>query len=146
MQTAQRKRSLLFGGALLILIGLFAGVAVPAMATARLGLAAHLAGVQGGLLVMVVAFAWPHLALDERAERIAFGATLFSNYGLYGALQLAAVFGTSRATPIAGAGSSGSLWQEALVEGLLYIGAISAIVALGLIVWGLRPGTKPQPA
>jgi hydroxylaminobenzene mutase len=147
MEQTARKRSLLFGGALLILIGLFAGAAVPAMATARLGLAAHLAGVQGGILVMVLAFAWPHLVLDERAERTAFVTTLLSNYTLYAALQLAAVFGTSRSTPIAGSGTSGSAWQEALVEGALYIGAISAVVALCLVVWGLRPGrTPPQGA
>lgn len=142
---AHRQRQLLFGGALLILIGLFSGALIPAMSTARSGLAAHLAGVQGGMLVMLFAFAWPHLDLSAGREKTAFVCTLLSNYVLYAALQLAAVLGTSRSTPIAGAGNAGTELQEALVDVLLFVGAGSAIVALVLIVIGLRPASA-RPA
>lgn len=139
-----RKRTLLFGGALLILVGLFSGTAIPVMATARLGLSAHLAGVQSGMLVMIVGLTWSYVALSPALETTAFVTTLFSNYALYIALQLAAIWGTSRSTPIAGAGSSGSPLEEALVDGLLVAGSLSGIIAIALIVWGLRPGAGQE--
>ena len=58
--------------------------------------------------------------------------------GLRLALLLAAAFGTSAATPIAGAGFSGSAWQEALVTGLLYSGSAAIIAAALLVIYGLR--------
>ncbi|NQY92152.1 MAG: hydrogenase, partial [Deltaproteobacteria bacterium] len=42
MKNGDRKRSLLFTGALLVLVGLLSGVAIPVTTTARLGLSAHL--------------------------------------------------------------------------------------------------------
>lgn len=144
MMDDTRKRTLLFGGALLVLVGLFSGASIPAMATARLGLSAHLAGVQSGMLVMIVGLTWSYVTLSPALATTAFVTTLFSNYALYVALQLAAIWGTSRSTPIAGAGSSGSPLEEALVDGLLYAGSVSGIIAVALIVWGLRPGA-PEP-
>ena len=146
MKNADRKRSLLFAGALLVLVGLLSGVAIPATTTARLGLSAHLAGVQGGMLVMIVGLAWNHLHLSPRLAATAFGTTIFSNYALYAALQLAAVWGTSRSTPIAGEGASGSSMQESAVDLLLYSGSAAAIVALTLVVWGLVPSRDEQPS
>ncbi len=142
MSKPDRKQSLLFTGALLVLIGLLSGVAVPAMANARLGLSAHLAAVQGGMLVMIVGLAWSHVHLAEQQARVAFATTVFSNYALYAALQLAAVLATSRSTPIAGKGAAGSVVQESLVDTLLYAGSGAALVAIGLVAWGLRPGGR----
>jgi len=142
MMDERRGRSLLFAGALLVLVGLLSGAAIPAMATARLGLSAHLGGVQGGILVMVVGLAWRHVVLSPALETTAFVTTVFSNYALYLALQLAALWGTSRSTPIAGAGSAGGPLREAFVSGVLYAGSLSAILAMALVVWGLRPAAR----
>ena len=139
MKNADRKRSLLFAGALLVLVGLLSGFAIPTTTTARLGLSAHLAGVQGGMLVMIVGLAWNHLHLSPRLAATAFGTTIFSNYVLYAALQLAAVWGTSRSTPIAGEGTSGTATQEGAVDLLVGLGAIAGLAAIGLVVWGLMP-------
>lgn len=139
MADQRRSQTLLFAGALLLLTGLLSGAAIPAAATARLGLSAHLGGVQGGMLVMIVGLAWHRITLSPPLETTCFVTTVFSNYALYLALQLAALWGTSRSTPIAGAGSEGSPLQEAFVDGVLYAGSLSAILAAGLVVWGLRP-------
>ena len=54
------------------------------------------------------------------------------------ALFLAAAFGTSRATPIAGAGFQGAAWQEWSVAALLYPGSVAIMVAAALVLYGLR--------
>lgn len=142
MMENERSQTLVFAGAVLVLIGLLSGAAIPAMTSARLGLSAHLAGVQGGMLVMIVGLAWSRVTLSSTLETTAYVTTVFSNYALYLALQLAAVWGTSRSTPIAGAGSVGGPLQEAAVDGILYAGAVSAMVAVALVVWGLRPSAR----
>ena len=135
----RRSQALLFAGALLVLIGLLSGAAVPAMATARLALSAHLAGVQGGMLLLIVGVAWHRIALSPTLATTCFVTSVFSSYVLYLALQLAAFWATSRSTPIAGAGSEGSPLQEAVVDGFLYVGSAAALVAVALMAWGLRP-------
>ena len=54
------------------------------------------------------------------------------------AVLLAAAFGTSRATPIAGAGFQGAAWQEWSVAALLYPGSIAIMVGATLVLYGLR--------
>ncbi len=53
-------------------------------------------------------------------------------------LLLAGVFGTSRSTPLHGAGHAGSPWQESLVYAGLAAGALAVLVASALVLWGLR--------
>lgn len=52
---------LCFTGVLLFLFGLLAGFAIPAFANTRLGLSAHLTGVQSGTALIVLGLLWPHL-------------------------------------------------------------------------------------
>src|ERR1700732_1811818 len=53
------------------------------------------------------------------------------------ALLLAAMGGTSRSTPIAGAGFTGAPWQEMAVTLLLTSASVAIIVATGLMPFGL---------
>ena len=88
-------------GALLFVLGLVNGALVSALPNGRMGLSAHLAGVQNG---------------------------------------------TSRVTPIAGAGFEGSVWQEGLVAVLLYSGSAGIFLGAGLVFWGLRAITREAAA
>ena len=56
------------------------------------------------------------------------------------------MFGTSRVTPIAGAGFEGAAWQEGLVAVLLYTGSAGILVGAGLVFWGLRANTREVAA
>jgi hydroxylaminobenzene mutase len=58
-------------------------------------------------------------------------------YAIFTSLTLAAVWGTSRATPIAGAGHQASRPREAAVTVLLTGGSLSILVAVALVLWGL---------
>src|SRR5262245_9526620 len=54
-------RQLCFHGVLLLALGLLSGFSVPFVATPRIGLSAHLAGVQSGMLLVILGLLWPRL-------------------------------------------------------------------------------------
>ena len=132
-------RRLCWFGVLLILLGLATGAFIPLFDNARQGLAAHTGGVQNGILLTVLGLLWRHLRLSARVERVAIVASAFSLYVIWIALVLAAIFGTSRSTPIAGAGHLGEAWQETLVATLFGAGSLALIAAILGVLWGLRP-------
>ena len=132
-------RRMCWFGVLLILLGLATGAFIPMFDNARQGLSAHTAGVQNGIVLTVLGLLWRHLHLATRLERLAAVASVFSLYAIWIALVLAAVFGTSRSTPIAGTGYQGEAWQEALVSTLFGVGSGALIVAILCVLWGLRP-------
>ncbi len=130
-------RRLCWHGVFLFLLGLLNGALVPYFENPRMGLSAHLAAVQSGMALLIFGFLWPHLTLRGRE-----GATLLlvlvSTYAIWVALALAAAFGTSGATPIAGAGYRGGAVQEAIVTILLYAGSVGLIAGVALVLAGLR--------
>jgi (hydroxyamino)benzene mutase len=134
--TASTRKALLVSGALLFLIGLLSGVLVPQMLNPRMGLSAHLAGVQNALVLLVLAAVWEHVVLSQRLRVSLCWLGIFSMYGFWLALQLAAVWGTSRTTPIAGAGFEGLQWQEEVVTLLLRGSSLVSILAALLLVAG----------
>lgn len=144
MEMNEATRRLCWHGMLLFLLGLVTGAAIPLFENSRMGLSAHLAGVQNGMVLVLLGFLWSRLSLGAGAARAAFGLGIVSMYGIWLALLLAAAFGTSRATPIAGAGYEGAAWQEWLVTGLLYAGSGAIIAAVLLVLRGLRRPAHPE--
>jgi hydroxylaminobenzene mutase len=133
------RRRLLWHGTFLVLLALLTGAFVAAYTTPRLGLAAHIGGVMNGTLIVAVGLMWTDLVLAPRAARALFWGTVYSGYANWAGLILAAIFGTSRSTPLLGAGHVGAPWQEALVGFCLVSGAIVILIAIGLVLAGLRP-------
>ena len=129
-------------GALLFVLGLVNGALVSGFANSRMGLSAHLAGVQNGMVLLIFGLVWQRLDLSARAGRIAELSSIFSMYAIWAALLLAAIFGTSRVTPIAGAGFEGAAWQEGLVAVLLYSGSAGILLGAGLVFQGLRANAR----
>jgi hydroxylaminobenzene mutase len=76
--------------------------------------------------------------LPPRAERSALGLVFYGTYANWATTTLGAAFGTSRLTPIAGAGHAGAPWQENLVAVLGVSLALSVIAGIALVLWGLR--------
>lgn len=143
MQVRDSARRLCRHGAILFLIGLLNGALVSALTNSRMGLSAHLAGVQNGMVLLIFGLLWHRLTLSPRARLAAEWSSLTSMYAIWLALFLASVFGTSRVTPIAGAGFAGAAWQELLVAVLLYAGSAGILVGAVLVVWGLRGRSDP---
>lgn len=130
-------KNLIFSGALLFLLGLLEGVAIPYFTNSRMGLSAHLAAVQSGMALMVFGAVWAHVQLSEKLLAVAAWGSIFSMYVVWIGLTLAGILGTSKATPIAGAGFQGSAAAELLTEVIITVGAVPGVVATALIVWGL---------
>jgi hydroxylaminobenzene mutase len=145
--TNDASRRLCWHGALLFLLGLLTGTVIPAFTNSRMGLSSHLAGVQNGMVLMLFAYLWSRLSLSDVLRRATFAMAIASMYAIWLALLLSAVFGTSRATPIAGAGYSGTAWQEIVVTVLIYAGSVAIIGATALVLHGLRsPARGGTPA
>ena len=138
MDTDVTRRRLIWHGVLLFVFGLLTGAAVPALVTPRLALSAHLAGVLDGMFLMLLGLVWGELALSPRLAVTAFWLQVYSAYAGWAGLVLAAFFGTSETTPLAGAGHSGAPWQEGLVRITLVSFAGAILLGCGLVLYGLR--------
>jgi hydroxylaminobenzene mutase len=128
-------KELLRHGLLLLLIGLLTGVAIPAFTNPRMGLAAHLGAVLNGMLLIVLSLAWTRIGIAGRLEKSSYGLLLYGTYSIWAANALAAIFGTSWVTPLAGAGHEGTVWQEVFVTILITTGAVAVLVATVFLVY-----------
>jgi len=137
MSLSDRKRRLVWHGIFLVLLGMLTGAVIPLVTNTRMGLSAHLAGVQNGMLLVLLGLVWPEVRLSERIANTTFWLLLYSMYMIWVATLLGAMWGTSRSTPIAGAGHSGAAWQEVLVFFGLGSGSVAILVAIALTLYGL---------
>lgn len=138
---AERKRSLMFHGIALFLLGLLVGLVEQRFNNPRMGLSAHLEGLMNGTFLLALGAAWPEGRLSPRASRTAYVGFLYGGYTNLVMTTLAAIWGTSSMTPLTG--KRGALaWQEALVTtGFTSVG-VTMIVASGVVLWGFRRHTK----
>lgn len=134
--SAQGKR-LVFSGAILFLLGLAQGFAIPIFANTRMALSAHLAAVQSGMALMIFGLIWSMLRLKAVLLSAAFHMIIASMYLIWIAITLAAATGASNALPIAGKGYSASATYELTTDILIYVGAFLGLVSGVIIIWGL---------
>lgn len=126
---------LLFHGTLLFLLGLINGAVIPLFLNKRMGLSAHLAGVQNGLALIAFGLVWPYATVPFAG--VTYWSALISMYGIWFGLVLAAIWGTSQSTPIAGKGYSASALKENIVTWIIKSASVAAILATSLLVIGL---------
>jgi len=124
-------------GAVLFLLGLLTGFVIPAFTNPRMGLASHLEGVMNGTFLVALGAAWGWVNLSPRLERLAFWLVLYGSFANWFFVSLAAIFGTSEITPIAGAGYKAAALQEQIVSiGLVSVG-ITLVIGIAIVVCGL---------
>jgi hydroxylaminobenzene mutase len=146
------KRGLVRHGVTLFLAGLVTGFALPAMANPRAGLSGHLEGVMNGTFLIALGCAWNDLRLGERAEKVVYALVLYGTWANWVGTLLSGIFGTSKATPIAGAGHTGTAFQENLVFAILVSVGITMVAAALIAAWSAwrgerapAPSAGPQP-
>jgi hydroxylaminobenzene mutase len=127
----------LISGTVLFLFSLLSGFAIPFLANPRMGVSAHIAGLESGMALWALGLMWKRVALPAGAERTAQIVAVVGLYAIVISLFLAALWGTSRATPIAGAGHQGSAMRETVVSVLLTGGSLASLIAVSLVLWGL---------
>jgi hydroxylaminobenzene mutase len=134
--TPTRQLKLL--GMILFLLGLLAGLFLMNLKNPRMGLSAHLEGVMNGLFLVVAGLIWTDLQLTPRLQRILYATILYGTFANFGFTLLSAILGTSKTTPIAGAGFAGTMLAENFVTAGLVSVALTMVIALGLLCYGLR--------
>lgn len=124
-------------GTVLFLLGLLSGFAIPALPNPRMGVAVHATALQSGMALWALGLMWQRVALAGVTQRVVGVLVVLGLYGIFISLLLAAVWGTNRATPIAGAGHQASATREMVVTVLVTSGSLATVVAVALILWGL---------
>jgi hydroxylaminobenzene mutase len=103
-----------------------------------MALAAHVTGVMNALVLIVLGLAWGLLTVSPLQANFTRGAFLYVTYPNWGASCLAAAWGTSRRTPLAGAGYGTAPWKEAVVQGNQVSLALAILAGVVLVVYALR--------
>ena len=121
---------LCFTGALLFLLGLLTGFGIPRFRSSRLGLSAHLTGVQSGTFLLALGLLWPRLALATIWSGVLANGTWVSLYLVWLSLLLAALFGAGRGLPIAGQGVTTTAARQTAVTALMAIGSLGVVATI----------------
>lgn len=139
------SQQLLIAGTVLFLLSLLGAFAIPFLANPRMGVSAHVAGIESGLALWGLGLMWHYLALPASVGRAAQITAVAGLYAIFISLFLAALWGTSRATPVAGAGHQGSPAREMIVTMLLTGGSLASVVAFAFVLWGLCAWKAGKP-
>jgi (hydroxyamino)benzene mutase len=131
-------RQLKMLGMLLFLFGLITGFIIMTLKNPRMGLSAHLEGLMNGTFLIVAGFIWNELKISETLKRIVYGTLVFGTFANWIFTLMAAFFGTSQTTPIAGAGFMGSSVQENLVTAGLASVGLTMVFSAAMMAYGLR--------
>jgi hydroxylaminobenzene mutase len=123
----------------LVLVALLIGLAIPALAVPRLGVAAHLNGVIGGVALIVLGLLWPQLALRPAAATAAFWLAVYS-FAVATLMPLLGAVWAAGATmlPIAAGTARGTPLQEAILSAGLVSAGGAVFVLFALLFAGLR--------
>jgi hydroxylaminobenzene mutase len=138
MEIHKADRVLVRSGFLLFTLALLTGFAIPAFHNQRMAVAAHLGGILNALVLMALGLAWGLFAIGPLQARLTRGAFLFGAYASWVTSSLAAAWGTSRMTPLSGAGHSAAPWQESVVQALQVSLAVAILAGSVSVVYALR--------
>ena len=123
---------------ILFLFGLITGFVMTNFRNPRMGLAAHLEGVMNGMFLVIAGLIWEELNLSGRLKNITWGCLVYGGIVNWLVTLLAACFGTSKMTPLAGRGFSGSPMQEQVITiGFASVG-MTMVFSLLVIIYGLK--------
>ena len=104
----------------------------------KMALAAHVTGMMNALVLIALGLAWGLLTVSPLQANLTRGAFLYGTYANWVVSCLAAAWGTSRRTPLAGAGHGAAPWKEAVVQGLQASLALAMLAGSVLVVYALR--------
>lgn len=137
--TVSHGHRLLQVGAGLLLVTSLQGFLIPALASPRIALSAHTLAVFQSLLFLALGLVWPRLRLSTILSRIAWWCLVFSGLSILAAYVMAAFWGAGSETlRFAAAGFHGTPGQEAAIGAAALASAPTGLIALCLVLWGLR--------
>lgn len=139
MEEKQKKIFFIFG-TLLFLIGLLNGFVLSSFTNPRAALSAHLAGIQGGMALMIFGLMWNHVKGAPWGLKFAHALSIYSMYSIWLGLLLSAIWGTRGL--ITGAGFQSNKDHEVMVLLLTMSGGIAILVSAIIILFGLCAGKR----
>jgi (hydroxyamino)benzene mutase len=126
-------------GVSLFLVALLTGLVIHKTALPRLALSAHLLGIMQGIFLAVTGLLWPRMKLGKGASRVAFLLVIYGCLAAWLANLLGAIWAAGGSmVPFAAGQARGTPLQEFIIGIGLRSAAASLIVALLLMLWGLR--------
>ena len=137
MNLKYHEVSLMYFGALLFLISLIQGLIIPYFTIPRMALSAHQAGIDSGIVLILIGLIWKHLLLKETLIRITFYSSIFGMYIVWFAITLSSILGASNALPLSGEGVTSSPTNELIVQILIMTGGSLCLVSALFIFLGL---------
>ena len=142
MEIRKVELPLIRAGFVLFTLALLTGFAVPAVLNPRMAVAGHLTAILNALILIVLGISWGLLAFSPLQAKLTRAAFLYGAYASWLVSCVAAAWGTSRATPLSGAGHAAAPWQEALVQGAQVSIVLVILAAAVSVLYALRS----QPA
>jgi hydroxylaminobenzene mutase len=136
-------------GVSLFLIALLTGLVVHRMPLPRLALSAHLLGIMQGTFLAIVGLLWPRLQMGRIFSKITFLLTVYGCLAAWLANLLGAIWAAGGAmVPFAAGDARGTALQEGIIKVGLRTAAVSLILGLLFLLWGLRLGatTGSEPS
>jgi (hydroxyamino)benzene mutase len=144
MEIQKIEPLLIRAGFVLFTVALLTGFAVPAFLNPRMAVAGHLTAILNAIFLMVLGLIWGLLVFNPIQAKLTKLAFLYGAFASWVTSCLAAAWGTSRETPVSGAGYIAAPWKEALVASL-QVSIVLVILAGALsVLYALRPKTDSQ--
>lgn len=132
------RRTFVFNGLILFLLGLIIGLVEGHVSNPRMGLAAHLEGLMNGIYLIALGSILGWVRLPPSLFSLAFWTTIYGAYANLAVTVFASLINASSFSPITGAGLHATLVQEYLVSfGFVTVG-IAMLVSTCLFIFGMR--------
>jgi hydroxylaminobenzene mutase len=130
-------------GIVLILFSACEGFLIPYLGSQRIGLSVHTLSALQCVLLLGLGLVWPKLKFNALASRIAFWTLVYSTLAILAAYTIAATWGVGNDTirlmgELPHGLRHGSAFQESVIKIVAYSSAPTGLIALGLVLWGLR--------
>lgn len=138
MELRNSELRLVRAGFILFTFSLLTGLAVPAFLNTRMAVAAHVSGVLNALVLVALGLTWSLLAMGPVQAKLTRTAFLYGTFANWGTSCLAAAWGTSRLTPLSGAGYSAAPWKEGVVQVLQVLLSLVILGGASSVVYALR--------
>lgn len=132
------NKNLLKSGFVLIFLAFLTGIVIPLLTNPHLGVSAHLNAIIGGIILVLLGLIDKALILTANTRKIMTWSWLYAIYLNWFTTLLGGIWGTSKLTPVAGAGFSASALQETIVSILLISLVLASFVGCAIVIYGLR--------
>lgn len=143
--TVREGRNLLRIGVALLIFCSVEGFVIPFLPFPKLGLSVHTLSALEGVLAVAFGLMWPKLNLGPTQARLAWLSFVYSTFATLVPYILAAIWGAGNSTmPLAAGAARGTPTQEMIIKIVVYTAAPTILVALGLILWGLRNAERAE--